>query len=301
MPGLEQVRKIAKRVEPSELNSPTILTVLKMVWQTTRTFAREPTGQIVGTTFLLLMLWGYHGQIELLRYVWPDWRGPGVDLHTRPQLIPGVPWDNELISFLVGALLLVGVPVAVIRWGFRKRLRDFGLGLPPKGHRRVALITFVALVVISLPGFYLGTKSSSMREVYPLYRPLTPVSMFLSFEAVYFLFFLSIEFIFRGFLLFGLAQIRDVVSRSISEQAGAGGVPGPFVFGKYAILVQMLSYTAWHLGKPVPELWGTLVWGLAAGTLAFASRSIWPVVVAHWLLNVFFDAIITFGNVPSRH
>ena len=41
-------------------------------------------------------------------------------------------------------------------------------------------------------------------------------------------------------------------------------------FGYYAILLSMLSYTAWHLGKPLPELWGTLVWGLVAGTIVLA-------------------------------
>jgi hypothetical protein len=54
----------------------------------------------------------------------------------------------------------------------------------------------------------------------------------------------------------------------------------------------MLPYIAWHLGKPVPEVWGAIVWGFAAGVLVYTIRSIWPIVVAHWLLNVFMDAII---------
>jgi hypothetical protein len=70
------------------------------------------------------------------------------------------------------------------------------------------------------------------------------------------------------------------------------GVTGPFYFGRYALLIQMLSYTAWHLGKPALELWGTLVWGLTAGATAYMIRSIWPIVLSHWLLNVFIDALI---------
>jgi membrane protease YdiL (CAAX protease family) len=54
----------------------------------------------------------------------------------------------------------------------------------------------------------------------------------------------------------------------------------------------MLSYTAWHLGKPVPELWGTLVWGILAGTVVLATRTVWPVIIVHWLLNVFMDLAI---------
>ena len=100
-------------------------------------------------------------------------------------------------------------------------------------------------------------------------------------------FFVAIEFIFRGFLLFGLAGVRD------SDVKGAGtGAPGVFYFHKYALLIQMLSYTAWHLGKPAAELWGTPIWGLCAGALAYAARSIWPVTAAHWVLNIWIDAIV---------
>ena len=46
-------------------------------------------------------------------------------------------------------------------------------------------------------------------------------------------------------------------------------------------------------GKPVPELFGTLIWGLAAGASAYAVRSIWPVVMANWLLNVISDSVLS--------
>ena len=71
------------------------------------------------------------------------------------------------------------------------------------------------------------------------------------------------------------------------------------MFGYYAIFISMLSYTAWHLGKPIPELWGTLVWGLATGTVALATRTIWHIVLVHWLLNVFMDWAIWSGNYPG--
>jgi membrane protease YdiL (CAAX protease family) len=53
----------------------------------------------------------------------------------------------------------------------------------------------------------------------------------------------------------------------------------------------MLAYTAWHLGKPLPELWGTLVWGPAASAIVLATHSIWPIVLVHWLLNVWMDLV----------
>jgi membrane protease YdiL (CAAX protease family) len=151
--------------------------------------------------------------------------------------------------------------------------------------------TFLSLVAISLPAFLIAAHNADMRATYPFYRPFSGVGEFVLYELTYLPFFIAIEFIFRGYLLFGLAGIRD---RDIQAPRSDPGVPGAFNFGKYALLIQMLSYTAWHLGKPLPELWGTLLWGLAAGVLAYTVRSIWPVVLAHWLLNVFLDALVAF-------
>jgi membrane protease YdiL (CAAX protease family) len=67
------------------------------------------------------------------------------------------------------------------------------------------------------------------------------------------------------------------------------------VFGNYALLISMLAYTAWHAGKPLLELWGTLPWGLLAGVIALATRTIWPIIIVHWLLNVFLDVVIYKG------
>jgi hypothetical protein len=280
-------------VPEAELAAPTFSTVLKVVWNIVRTFPMERTGQIIGSAFFLLMLWGYHGNLELLNFIVPGWVGPGVDIGTRPQIIPGVLWDNELISFWGGAILVVVIPILLIKFVFRQKLADYGLGLPPEGRRKLALTSFLGLTLICIPAFLVATNDAGMRATYPFYRPFPTTASFILYELTYLPFFIAIEFIFRGYLLFGLAGVRDLDARVRRTEAG---VPGAFYFGKYALLIQMLSYTAWHLGKPLPELWGTLFWGLAAGVLAYITRSIWPVVASHWLLNVFFDAVVAFGS-----
>lgn len=279
----------ATDVPETELAHPKFVTVLKIAWNAIRTFPVEHTGQIFGSAFILLMLWGYHGNLELLKAVVPGWRGPGLEIGSRPQLIPGVPWDQELISFWAGAGLLVGLPILLIKYVYKQKLADYGLGLPPKGRRKLAIQTFLVLMALCLPAFFIATRNADMRATYPFYRPFTNLGSFVLYELTYLPFFIAIEFIFRGYLLFGLTGVRD---SQVQERKADVGVPGAFYFGKYALLIQMLSYTAWHLGKPVPELWGTLLWGLAAGVLAYTVRSIWPVVLSHWLLNVFFDALV---------
>lgn len=279
--------KLSEGIDEGELDQPGFVTVLKVVWQSVRSVFKERPGQIIGLTFILIMLWGTHGKIELLHLIWPDYRGPGIDIGRRPQLLPGIPWDNELISFWGGAFLLVVIPVFVIKFGLKQPLSSYGLGLPPKGRRTLALWTFLTLTLLSLPAFWLGAQDQGMRALYPLYRPFPNAGSFALYELTALPFFIAVEFIFRGFLLFGLGDARD----GESEVAG-GGYKRVFYLHKYALLIQMLSYTAWHLGKPVPELWGTLIWGLAAGATAYAIRSIWPLVLAHWLLNVFLDGVI---------
>jgi hypothetical protein len=223
--------------------------------------------------------------------IFPGWHGPGSDPATRDTVIPGLPWDQEWISFFAGALLVVGFPALLIRFVLHQRLRDYGLGPPPRDRRRLTVISALVLFVVSAPAFWIGAHNADMRATYPFFRDFHGTGQFALYELGYLPFFVAIEFIFRGYLLFGLFQLHDR-----DAPAGVGGARGPLVFGYYAILVSMLSYTAWHLGKPLPELWGTLVWGVAAGTVALATRTIWGIVAVHWLLNVFLlDLVVWKG------
>ena len=274
--------------DENELRNPNFVTVVELVWFSMKRFFKERPGQIIGSAFILIMLWGYHGNLELLRIILPTWRGPGSDTEVRPQILAGIPWDHELISYCVGAVLLFVIPCVIIRFGFKQSLRDYGLGFPPKERKNLALLTFLTLTGVSLIAFWRGAGNPEMQNTYPLFRgSFSSDGQFLLYELTYLPFFIAIEFIFRGYLLFGLASVRDDEIRGSN-----GGQPGKFYFHKYALLIQMLSYTAWHLGKPTPEVWGTILWGFAAGATAYACRSLWPIILSHWLLNVFLDAKI---------
>jgi hypothetical protein len=279
-------------ISEAELEHPSVLTFGKLVWNVLTRLLQDRIGLLLGSTFLLIMLWGYHGRIDLLGEVWPGWKGPGSDPATRDQVIPGIPWDQEWISFAAGALLLVAIPCVLIKRVFKQNLRDYGLGWPRANRLRLAAMSGLVLLITSLPAFYLAAKNADMRATYPLYRGHFATSgSFLVYELGYLLFFVAIEFIFRGYLLFGLYRFTD---RSV-RLPGVNGEQGPLVFGYYAIFVSMLSYTAWHLGKPTPELWGTLIWGVVAGSVVLATGTIWVVVGIHWLLNVLLDFLIWKG------
>jgi hypothetical protein len=278
-------------IPDTELDAPRIRTVLRLIWNTIAWVIHDPAAMGVTVGFLVLMLWGWHGRLEIVRELWDGWRPFAETPGDRARIIPGIPWDQEWLSFWVGALLLVGVPAVLIKGVFKHRLSDYGLGFPIRGRWRLALLSAAILFCVSLPMFLLGARHEGMRCTYPFYRGgFADSGEILLYELGYFPYFLAIEFIFRGFLLFGLYHAW----RSRSKR-GEGRLPG---FGYYAILLSMLSYTAWHLGTPVPDLWGTLVWGLAAGTITLATGTIWPIVIVHWLLNVCLDVSIWLSGQP---
>lgn len=257
-------------VEPG---AQTIRGVLRWFGRTVSWVLHDRVAELVASTFTLLLLWGTHGHMDLLGYVLDGWTGPGGDPATRAKLIPGLPWDQEWIAFGTGFVLLVVVPCLLIRFVFHERISDYGLGLPKPGTGRFALISAALFGAVMLPAIVLTARDPVMRATYPFYRNFADTSQFLSYEAGYFVFFLVIEFIFRGYLLLGLSR----------------------PYGNYAILLSMLSYTAWHLGKPLPEQFGTLFFGLATGAIVIVTRSIWPIVIVHFALNVLLDWLIWTG------
>jgi membrane protease YdiL (CAAX protease family) len=69
----------------------------------------------------------------------------------------------------------------------------------------------------------------------------------------------AVEFMFRGFILFGL-----------KERLGGG-----------AVLVQMVPFALLHLHKPGLEAAGCVISGIYFGYLAWRTDSLWPVYIIH--------------------
>jgi len=258
--------------------------LLKLVYETLKTYFKNKHFVIMFSAFLLLMIYGYHGNLDLLKNILPKWSPPGENVCCRPAIIPGLPWDRELISFIGGAILLVVIPLLIIKFILKERLSRYGILLPAKGKRLTGLLTFLFLVIVLSPVFYFTSSNASMQGVYPFFKNFTSVNQFVIYEIAYFPFFITIEFIFRGYLLFGLDDMHDTYVHDNREKN--------IHFIGFGLIIQMLAYTMWHMGKPIPELWGTPVWGLATGIMTYHLKSIWPVTFAHWTLNILLDSLI---------
>ena len=118
------------------------------------------------------------------------------------------------------------------------------------------------------PMLYAGLSDEQLRTAFDW-------TTYIEYELLYALFFFVIEFTFRGYLLFGL-----------KDQFG----------GAYAILIQMLPYVAWHLAKPLAEVWPTPVWGFVVAAVTLRVGSVWYIFFAHWLLNIFMDSMILMNR-----
>jgi membrane protease YdiL (CAAX protease family) len=120
------------------------------------------------------------------------------------------------------------------------------------------------------PVVIIASLSDSFRETYPFYRMANRSHFDLwSWELLYVVQFISLEFFFRGFLLQALRR----------------------VMGANAIFVMMIPYCMIHYGKPAPETFGAIGAGLVLGTLAMRTRSIWGGVLIHCGVAITMDVL----------
>ncbi len=80
------------------------------------------------------------------------------------------------------------------------------------------------------------------------------------------------EFMFRGYLLFGLKD----------------------KFKEGSILIQMIPFVLLHLGKPEIETISTIFTGILFGYIAYRGKSYWPAFIIHLFINIFFVAVVNF-------
>jgi hypothetical protein len=244
---------------------------------------------VLWSSMILLLLWGSKGNPSL---IFPKtW---------RKSLFPDLEWRDQLVSYIVGFILIVVIPCCIIKFFFKESLAKYGLSWS-KNKIKPGVISLLVLLVASLPLFYFGTLNEDVKKEYPLFGKFStghPFAgefkirtwgEFISYELLYLLFFINIEFIFRGYLLFGLYGVKK---RSPVVKAPDDSGSLVFRFGVYAILIQMLLYTTWHIPKPFMEYIGAFFWGIAVTVIALRIRSIWPIIIAHWVLNVFMDTVL---------
>jgi membrane protease YdiL (CAAX protease family) len=191
-----------------------------------------------------------------------DWAVPGTSTTELEHHLEN--WGDPALRQLAGWVVVcvatyVVLPACLLRYGFRERLRDYGLKL---GGAVAGWLLYVGMFTVMVPLVTWMSTSERFQETYPFY-PVPPGQSlwpwFWCWEVLYAIQFVALEFFFRGFLLHGLRPR----------------------FGAYAIPVMMVPYCMIHFTKPMPEACASIVAGLVLGYMSLKTRSIWLGAALH--------------------
>jgi membrane protease YdiL (CAAX protease family) len=167
----------------------------------------------------------------------------------------GSEWVSTLLYYGVFTLLVIIIVL-------RKNPLDFGLrwGSPKVWGFYVIVICLIAAVIL-----YFSSYNTSLQDYYRNKEFSFTTYFLTSFVSLW-----ALEFIYRGFLLFGLKE----------------------KFKEASILLQMVPFALLHLGKPELETLSTIITGLLFGFVAYRGKSFWPAFIIHLFINIFFVALI---------
>jgi hypothetical protein len=199
-----------------------------------------------------------------IAYLVALWATPAALLYVSQR----TPFEGQLANLLWWAgstmAIYVLVPVVYART-FGQSVRGYGLSVRFVRSEAViiALIAPVALTLV-----WLVSSDQRFIDTYPFYKG--DGWSLVAFEIAYGASFVTLEFFFRGFLVFA----------------------GQPVLGVHAVPVMAFSYCLLHLGKPLPEAASSLIGGLVLGYLALRLRSILAGIVAHLTIAWGMDAFV---------
>jgi membrane protease YdiL (CAAX protease family) len=167
----------------------------------------------------------------------------------------GPPWASSLIYFAI-------LPLLTVLLILRRNPLDFGLRF---GNFKAWSFHVVASFIIALPILYIASRNSLLAEYYTI----TQFNLLkYSLETIAYL--LSWEFLFRGFLLFGLKER----------------------FKEGSILIQMIPFAILHFGKPEVEAISTIIMGIYLGYVVYRGNSYWPAFIIHLFINILFRIFV---------
>ena len=176
----------------------------------------------------------------------------------------------EFFFWFIGDFLTLFVmPVVIIKLFLKGRLNDYGLRA---GDYKTGLkYSSVFLCIMILIVWFVSARTDFIQTYPQLNDVKYSWGIFFLFEAGVLLYMIAWEFIWRGFMLFGLEE----------------------KFGYYAVLMQMIPFLILHNGKPAAETFGAIIAGLALGILAMKTRSVLYCIITHAGVMFSIDLIST--------
>ncbi len=188
----------------------------------------------------------------------------------RPSYLSG--FYRNFYNFLAAFVLFLLIPGLLIKLGFKEKLKTYGFRA---GDYKFGLKAVVFSLPVVLLASWLPSRQPDFQHEYSAFldNPLS-FQAFIIYAAAFFLYYVTFEFFFRGFLLYGL---KPAVGRLNS------------------LLIQAIPCCLVHIGKPLNEVLAAIIASLIFGYLALRTESIWYGVVIHWLIGVFLILFIGLG------
>jgi hypothetical protein len=170
-----------------------------------------------------------------------------------------------------GSLFLLGIiPLLLGSLVIKRPIKELGISL---GDWRFGLKTVIVLYLMFLPILFLVSCDAAFQAKYPMFADAkNSVLHFLIYEGSYITYFIGWEFIFRGYMLFGLKP----------------------AIGLYSVFVQTIPFAIMHFGKPQIETLSAVFAGIILGYLALRTRSFWYGWLLHCLVAVTIDLLAIY-------
>jgi len=168
------------------------------------------------------------------------------------------PFLIEYLYWFIGDFITFILPSAlIIKFYFKESLSEYGF---KAGDWKIGIkLTFV-FILIMIPIIWFVSASNEFSQKYPhLSSARDSWNIFIIYEIGMLIYMIGWEFIWRGFMLFGLEK----------------------KFGVYSVFIQMIPFVILHNGKPFIETLGAIPGGIALGLLALRTRSIYYCVAIH--------------------
>lgn len=171
--------------------------------------------------------------------------------YSDPFLVEYVYWFvGDFFTFFI-------LGIIIIKFGFKEKLSDFGFQF---GDFKIGVTFSILFIFVMVILVWFVSATPAFAEKYPhLSSAKSDWNILLIYEAGMLLYMIAWEFIWRGFMLFGLEK----------------------KFGYYSVLIQMIPFVILHNGKPFLETFGAIFGGIALGILALRTRSFYYCVVTH--------------------
>ncbi len=165
---------------------------------------------------------------------------------------------HQIVNFWISSLAYFGIfPILTIIILLRKNPLDFGLRI---GEYRVWIPYVIAFLIIAVPVLYFTSDMSSVQGYYRTHRSFD----FMKYALQMAVYMLGWEFLFRGYMLFGLKD----------------------KFREGSIIIQMIPFALLHIGKPEIETISTIFTGLLWGYISYRGKSFWPAYIMHMVVNL---------------